>query len=162
MLPFYLVVALVGGFIGQKFKIPAGTMIGAMIAVIAFKLLLKSDWAMPKQVNFFIQVILGLMVGASFQTSLLPVFQKLLIPVILSCIVLVGTGVITSIIFTKTGLLDIKTSYLGTSPGAMSALIIMAVDNQVNTALVTCFHIFRVIFVILTAPLILKFISWIK
>lgn len=161
-LPLYLIVSLIGGFGGYKLKIPAGTLIGAMVAVIAFKLIIKSDWTMPKHFGFLIQVLLGLMVGASFHVSLLPVFQKILLPVFISSIVLVGTGFLTAIFFTKTGLLDINTAYLGTSPGAMAVLIVLALDSQINVAIVTCFHLFRLIFVILTAPLILKFISIFK
>jgi len=153
---------MIGGLGGYKLKIPAGTLIGAMVAVIAFKLIVKSDWEMPKHFSFLIQVLLGLMVGASFNVSLLPVFQKILLPVVLSSIILVGTGFLTSIIFAKFGLLDIKTGYLGTSPGAMSVLIVLAMDSHMNVAIVTCFHLFRIIFVILTAPLILKFISIFK
>jgi hypothetical protein len=62
-------------------------------------------------------------------------------------------------VFAKLGLLDFGTAYLGTSPGAMSALIVMALDSGAQPMLVVCFHFFRVVFVILTAPLIFKWIS---
>jgi hypothetical protein len=55
--------------------------------------------------------------------------------------------------------LDPGTAYLGTSPGAMSALIVLAIDNPAKEALVVCFHFFRVVFIILTAPIILKYLS---
>ena len=158
-LPLYLVVSLIGGFGGYKLKIPAGTLIGAMVAVIAYKLIVKSDWEIPKHFSFLIQVLLGLMVGASFNVSLLPVLQKILLPVFLSSVILVATGILIAFIFAKTGLLDIETGYLGTSPGAMSILIVLALDSHVNAAVVTCFHLFRLIFVIFTAPLILRFLS---
>jgi uncharacterized membrane protein AbrB (regulator of aidB expression) len=41
----------------------------------------------------------------------------------------------------------------------MSALIVMALDSGAQPMLVVCFHFFRVVFVILTAPLIFKWIS---
>jgi membrane AbrB-like protein len=156
----YAGVGLFGGFLGYKIKIPAGALIGSLVFVILAKLLLKSDWQLPKQFIFFIQVLLGIMVGATFHPSLLPVFHKILIPVVLSCVILVGTGVLMAIVFTKLGLLDLGTGYLGTSPGAMTALLSMALENNVsvNATIITCFHLFRVIFVILTAPIIFKFI----
>ena len=73
--------------------------------------------------------------------------------------VLVATGALLAVIFTKLGILDMGTAYLGTSPGAMSALVVLALDNPGQPMLVVCFHFFRVIFVILTAPLIFKWIS---
>jgi uncharacterized membrane protein AbrB (regulator of aidB expression) len=84
---------------------------------------------------------------------------KIIVPVITSTFVLVGVGVILSIVFKKLNLLDSGTAYLGTSPGAMSALIVLAIDNPAKEALVVCFHFFRVVFIILTAPIILKFLS---
>jgi uncharacterized membrane protein AbrB (regulator of aidB expression) len=48
---------------------------------------------------------------------------------------------------------------LGTSPGAMSALIVLAFKSGANAMLVACFHYFWVVFVILTAPIFLKLFS---
>ena len=85
--------------------------------------------------------------------------KKIALPVIISCVVLVGAGVLMALIFTRLGMLDMGTAYLGTSPGAMSALIVMALDSGAQPMLVVCFHFVRVVFVILTAPLIFKWIS---
>jgi uncharacterized membrane protein AbrB (regulator of aidB expression) len=41
----------------------------------------------------------------------------------------------------------------------MSALIVLAFESGASATLVVCFHFFRVVFVILTAPLFLKFFS---
>lgn len=158
-LSVFLFVGLMGGLIGQKLKIPAGALIGAMIAVIAIKFILKSEWALPKNVIFFLQVAVGVMVGASFHPSLMSVIPKIIVPVVVSCIILVGTGVLMAFVFTKLGILDIGTGYMGTSPGAMTVLLVLALENNVNATVITCFHLFRVIFVILTAPLIIKLIN---
>ncbi|MCP4749945.1 MAG: hypothetical protein GY866_03560 [Proteobacteria bacterium] len=158
-LSFYVCVGLIGGFVGHRLKIPAGALVGAMLMVIVAKLILKSNWETPKSYGFILQVLLGVMVGASFHPSLMATFYKIAIPVVVSSVVLVGTGILMSIVFTKLGFLDIGTGYIGTSPGAMSVLLVLAVDSNVNAAVITCFHLFRVMFVILTAPLILKLIS---
>jgi membrane AbrB-like protein len=89
----------------------------------------------------------------------IPFAEVLAIPVIISCVVLVGTGVILAVVFTRLGLLDIGTAYLGTSPGAMSALIVLALESEAQPMLVVCFHFIRVVFVILTAPLIFRLVS---
>jgi len=41
----------------------------------------------------------------------------------------------------------------------MSALVVLALQSQTQPMLVVCFHFIRVVFVILTAPLIFKLIS---
>jgi hypothetical protein len=155
----YLGLGLVGGALGAKLKIPAGALIGAMLTIILFKMTMKMHWEIPKGFTFGLQVFLGIMVGATFQPELLHVMKKIALPVIISCVVLVGAGILMAAVFAKLGLLDFGTAYLGTSPGAMSALIVMALDSGAQPMLVVCFHFFRVVFVILTAPLIFKWIS---
>ena len=155
----YLGLGLVGGALGAKLKIPAGALIGAMLTIILFKMTMKMHWEIPKGFTFALQVFLGIMVGATFQPDLLHVMKKIALPVIISCVVLVGAGILMAAVFAKLGLLDFGTAYLGTSPGAMSALIVMALDSGAQPMLVVCFHFVRVVFVILTAPLIFKWIS---
>ena len=155
----YIGLGIVGGVLGAKLKIPAGALIGAMLTIIVFKMTMKMHWEIPRGFTFALQVFLGIMVGATFQPELLHVMKKIAFPVIISCVVLVGTGILMAIILTRLGLLDIGTAYLGTSPGAMSALIVMAFDSGAQPMLVVCFHFVRVVFVILTAPLIFKWIS---
>ena len=155
----YLVLGLVGGALGVKLKIPAGALIGAMLTIIVFKMTLKMHWEIPKGFTFALQVFLGIMVGATFQPELLHVMKKIALPVIISSVVLVGAGILMAVIFSRLGLVDFGTAYLGTSPGAMSALIVMALDSGAQPMLVVCFHFVRVVFVILTAPLIFNWIS---
>jgi uncharacterized protein len=158
-LALYGSIGVAGGFIGDRLKVPSGAMIGAMIAVIALKLLLKSEWEIPKGYGFTLQVLVGVMVGASFHPSLLQTFYKIAIPVVISCIVLVGVGLIMALVFAKLGMMDIGTSYLGTNPGAMTVLLVLADESNVNASVITAFHLFRVIFVVITAPLVYKLLA---
>jgi uncharacterized protein len=155
----YIGLGSLGGLVGSRLKMPAGSLIVAMLTIIAFKLITKSHWEMPKGFNFVLQIALGIMVGSSFQPAMLPVLKKLFIPVLASTVTLVGVGILLSIIFTRLNILDAPAAYLGTSPGAMSALIVLAIDSGSSATLVVCFHFFRVVFVILTAPLFLRFFS---
>jgi len=97
------------------------------------------------------------MVGATFQPAMIKILGKIVIPVIISTLVLVGSGVLLAVIFIKLGILDAGTAYLGTSPGAMSALVVLALDSGADAALVTAFHFVRVVFIVLTTPFIFKF-----
>ena len=156
---FYLCVGTLGGFCGSKIKIPAGTLVCAMLAVILTKMILKSYWEMPKEFTFVIQILLGVMVGVTYNPSIIKALSKIAFPVVSSTVVLIVVGIILSLIFTRLGFLDIGTAYLGTSPGAMSALISLAFDSQADATLIVCFHFFRVVFIVLTAPIIFRIFS---
>ena len=157
-LPAFLLVGTLGGLIGLKLKIPAGALIGSLLAVICFKLITRVDWGVPTVFTFVLQVFLGIMVGSSFHPAMIKILGKVFIPVVTSTLFLVGTGMLLSVAFTRLGLMDMGTAYLGTSPGAMSALIVVALESGKDAAVITCFHFFRVVFIILTLPFIYKYL----
>jgi membrane AbrB-like protein len=158
-LAIYLCVGTLGGYLMSRFKMPAGAMLGAMLAVVLFKLLLQKSWPVPRNFGLVVQVLVGVMVGVSFHPDMIKTLGKIIIPVTSSTFILVGTGFILALIYAKTGLLDINTAYLGTSPGAMAALVFMALETQSNATVVATFHFFRIFFIVLTAPLLFKYIS---
>ena len=123
----YIGLGTLGGLVGSRLKIPAGSLIVAMLTIIVFKLITKIHWEMPKGFNLILQIALGIMVGSSFQPAMLPVLKKLFFPVLTSTVTLVRVGILLSIIFTRMHILDAPAAYLGTSPGAMSALIVLAI-----------------------------------
>ena len=158
-LVIYLGVGTLGGIMGMKLHIPAGAMIGAMAATILLKLTLSLTWNLPVQYNFVVQILLGVMLAATFQTSMLKVFAKMAVPIILSTLLLIMTGAISALIFAKFGLIDFPTAYISTSPGAMTSLVVLASEAEIDAPLVTCFHFFRLLLVIATAPFILKYFA---
>jgi membrane AbrB-like protein len=153
----YLCFGLFGGLCGLKLKIPGGVLMGALLAVILAKIAFKFNVEMPKSFTFAFQMFLGVMIGSSFQPEMIKMFGKIAIPVIISTIILVGSGIVLSVILTRLGIVDIGTAYLGTSPGAMSAIIVLALDSGSDSLLVTCFHFFRIVFIIVTTPFIFRF-----
>lgn len=150
----YLVVGLAGGLLGSRLKVTGGTLIGAMVAVILFKMLAQKDLEIPKSYTFIVQILIGIMVGISYSPDMNKLFAKIAIPVIISTLVLVAAGLGICFVLIKTGLLDVSTSYLSTSPGAMVAMISLAAESKANSPVVLAFHFFRIVFIILTAPLV--------
>jgi membrane AbrB-like protein len=155
----YLVVGLVSGWIGARLKIPAGAMIGAMAGVIICKFLVHNQGAMPKSFSFVVQMLLGVMVASTFHPDMLKTLRSVVIPVVISSVVLIGAGGIVAVIFYRLNLLGASTAYIATSPGAMSALVAMSLDGNASPVVVTCFHFFRLVFILLTAPWIFKILS---
>jgi membrane AbrB-like protein len=156
----YLVVGTAGGLLGSRLKITGGTLIGAMVAVILFKMLVQKDLEIPQSYTFFVQILIGIMVGISYSPDMNKLFTRIAVPVIISTLVLVAAGLGICIILIKTGLLDASTSYLSTSPGAMVAMISLAAESKANSPVVLTFHFFRIVFIILTAPLVFHFIDY--
>lgn len=155
----YVAIGTLGGYVGEKLKIPAGTLVGAMLAVVFFKLLSQRDWSIPAGFGFPVQVLVGVTVGCTFHPEMLKTFTKVIIPLVSSTVILVGVGILLSILFARLGLMGMSTAYLSTSPGAMSAIVWLALDSHADAPVVVSFHFFRVVFVILTAPILLKLLT---
>ena len=149
----YLVVGVIGGLVGMKIKLSGSVMICSMLAVIALKVYMKSDISLPGYLSLGVQIALGIMVGMGYSPELARLFAQLALPMLGSTLVLVFTGMFLAVIIAKLGLMNITDAYLSTSPGAMTALLSLSLDNSVNPGLVAAFHFIRLTFIVLTAPL---------
>jgi hypothetical protein len=152
----YLVVGFAGGFIGLKSRLPAGTMLGAALAVIAVKIIAHTSWDTPKGYGFLCQVLLGVLIALTYTPGMFRTLGQLVVPMFLSTLLLVISGLVIAFAVNKYWPLDLPTAYIATSPGGMSALVPMAVDIEGNAALIGSFHFFRIFFVVATAPFILR------
>jgi hypothetical protein len=153
------VIGTIGGLLGYESKITGGTLIGAMLAVMAFKMLSGQPWAIPRGYAVFAQIVVGVMVGAAYTSETGRMFVKIAFPVVVSTCVLVLTGLAIGLVLIKTGVLSVPTGYLSTSPGAMSAMAVLAGDTSANMPVVLAFHFFRLVFIIVTAPLVLNLLQ---
>ena len=151
---FYLGLGAAGGLLGLKFKFPGSVIIFSMLAVMLTRVALQSSWHAPKYFILIIQIALGVMVGLGYTPELARQLGKVIIPVMASTLVLVFAGLIMAVVMVKLGLLNIPDAYLSTSPGAMSALLSLSLEESANPGIVAAFHFFRVIFIILTAPVV--------
>jgi membrane AbrB-like protein len=155
----YIFVGFIGGFIGYRLKFTGGTLIGAMLAVILLNLIIGRNFKLPSNFTFVTQVLIGITVGASFSKEISRILLPILLPVLISTLVLFSAGIIVSIVLVKIGLLDPDTAFFSTSPGAMGVLLGLAGETDANLSVVVCFHLFRIFFIILTAPFAFRFLQ---
>ena len=150
----YLGLGAIGGLLGIKLKFPGSVIICSMLAVMLARIFLQSSWQAPKYFVLVIQIALGVMVGMGYTPALARELGKVLLPVMASTLVLVSAGLIMAVVMVKLGLLNIPDAYLSTSPGAMSALLSLSLESSANPGIVAAFHFFRIIFILLTAPVV--------
>ena len=159
-LALYLALGTAGGLLGSRLHIPGSTMMGATLAVVLFKAIAVRPWPLPKSYALFVQILIGVLVGASYTSEVGRALTKVLVPIVTSTLVVVAAGALTALVLVKTGVLDATTAYLGTSPGAMSALVSIAADSDADPPIVLAFHFFRVLFIIFTAPFVFQLLRF--
>lgn len=147
-----------GGLALWKLKVPSGALMGAMIGVVVYKYFTRSNVEFPHALGIPVQILIGISIGALFQIEMVHELKVLFWSVVFSCFALVLAGLLFSFILIKAGVMDVPTAYLSTSPGAMTAMIGLAMDTKGQLPVVMTFHFFRISFVIVTAPAILSLV----
>lgn len=150
-------IALLGAFIGARFKIPAGALIVPLVlTAIGGGLGLWNDLQPPETVREPAFIIIGLAVGLGFDLVVLRRAAKAApaaLGYILSIIVVCGALAALVSATTHVKLLD---AYLATTPGGINAVLVTAFAAGANTSLVFGLQGFRLFVMVLAAPALVK------
>lgn len=150
-----LVVAAVGGTIGRKLKLPAGTIIGAMIAV----LILNIAWgcaSVPSPVRPYIRIMAGLYIGTRMSVKDVLSLRSILPATLLMVFGLVFLNLCVGLGISAISDLDVKTAMLASAPGGIQEMTLVADDLGADAGQVAVLQTVRVIFVIAFMPTLLK------
>jgi uncharacterized protein len=150
-----LAAAAVGGVLLRLTGLQGGLALGAMIGA-AVVTLLRGDAAVP--VPGYVQdaalIVLGAVIGAGITRSVLVDLKALLVPAIIASLAIILSGVVIALALRWFGA-GPADDVLATSPGALSAVIAVAVDRGVAPAEVALFHLVRLLMVLGTLPLVM-------
>ncbi len=104
-----LLLGCLGGIIGEKLNIPAGSLVGAMILVGIYNVF-TSNAVVPKELAFLSQVVIGSAIGLNFTPDIFRLLSKLVIPSLIVVTGLLLMSVVLGLILHKFTGLDIATS----------------------------------------------------
>lgn len=156
LLTMVAALALAAGL--QWLRVPAGALIGAMVAVGALSAAGVEPVRVPEPVRFLAFVVIGWLIGQQFGRDTVAVLRGALLPVLITVVVLLGTGALVALVLRALGV-DPTTAFLAASPGAISQMAAFSTDVGADGPLVTTVHLARVVAVILVAPLAVKLLS---
>ena len=149
-----LAAATVCGLVAQRLNLPGGLILGAMVGSAAVTMLTGVTIDIPQPVRDGAFIILGASVGVTLTRQALVQLAPVLLPALLSgaLLILAGLGVVS--LLRMTGM-SVPGDVLATSPGALSVMSALAIEEETGAAHVALFHLVRVVMVILTLPLLL-------
>ena len=156
---FSVALGLLGGYLGYKTRLPMGSLLGSILAVIAYRVLVSEEWVMPRGYSMICQALVGVLIASAYNADFLKRLSGLWVPMLTSCVSLICVGLILAVVFFKMGLMDFPTAYIATSPGAMNVLVAMSGELNADILLVASFHFTRILLVNLTAPLLFKIMT---
>jgi membrane AbrB-like protein len=150
------VAGVLGLWLGLRLKLPAGAMLGPMIASAAVHLLGLSHGAPPFALVAAAQLIIGATVGCRFTGY--PLHRVLMMTATsfgLTILMLVLTGGFALVLAPLTGL-PVPVLFLALAPGGIAEMSLVALALTDDPAFVATVHILRIGLVVLIAPLLLR------
>ena len=149
-------VAFLGGYLGLRYKLPAGPLVGAMIATLLFNVFFEMAY-MPRGLKFYTQIATGAYVGAKISRSDAVNLRKVLWPaVILSAVMLVFTVSIGRILCAVSPL-TVSTALFSMAPAGITDMTLASMDfPDAEPSVVALIQTLRVVFTILLMPPIIR------
>lgn len=156
MTTFLLLIAcgIAGGLLFSFLHIPGGAMLGAVVAVLAVKLLGHMESDTPRLFQLGAQIAIGVMVGNMMTGNTLLEIRAMAPMMFGSTVLLIVAGALGAWFIYHSGRLDAGSAILATSPGGLQAVVGMASDLGSNAPAVLAFHLVRIYIVLLVAPIL--------
>lgn len=154
-----LCIAAAGGFLFHYLGVPAGTMVGAIIAT-AFVSLCGIDIKPPPNKAFgFILVGLGIIIAENIDPGTITAITagNLLLPALLLTVVLVTTSLLMAFLIYRITKWDFPTCFLAASPAGLSIMTALAVKHGRNPLRVSMLHLCRLLAIKIVLPFVFMF-----
>lgn len=155
---FTITLALIGGFIGNELKIPAGALLGAMIFVGAANIL-GAKPEMPESFNTIAQIVLGGFLGLAITKEVVAGLKDYIIPSLIVVVILAIFGIFTGFLVSKITGTELYTSLFGSVPGGMQEMIVLSESYDVNHPAVVVIQTVRRVLIVVIYPLLIYIVS---
>ena len=156
----FLVNIIFTAWAAEKIHMPTPYLLGPLLGTAVLVLAGVPGFKIPSLLSRISQLCIGTYMGTSMQLASMKNWRKLLPYAVAGSIALIifslGVGILLSFAHHLT-LID---SFLSTAPGGIAEMGITALMVQGNVSLISAYHLFRVIFILLVMPPLIK--RWIK
>lgn len=153
-IPFWLVVpiAVMGGLVAVHYHIPAGAMVGALIAVALANLATGRTSMVPKHVTFAGRALLGTVIGSAINRQTLELLGSAILPTIIIAFALLGASVGIALLTARFAKLDRATAICALTPGGMGEMTSIAHELGADMRVVAALHVLRLVLILIIVP----------
>jgi len=153
-----LAITVIGGWLGVRFRIPAGSMVGPLVLALLCGVFGIGPIAMPAFVLPVAYFLLGARIGARFDRETLARIRSVGALLIGSTVVLMGLCGLLGMGLAAVTDIDLLTALLATSPGGSDVAMIAALETGANAPLVAAIQISRLLVMLLLGPVLVKWL----
>ncbi len=153
-----LLVAWGGGMALSLLDVPAGAMIGSMLATAIFGVSTGKVF-FPTRLRPAIQISVGAFLGARMTMESLLSLQDLLVPAGIMLLGMLAAALGFGYLIHRLTGLPLSTCFLASTPGGLAEMSLIAEELGCDAPKVAVMHTFRLIMVILLFPVLLRMLS---
>jgi membrane AbrB-like protein len=149
-------------FVFEKIKIPAALLSGTLFASALLQITDVATYKLPDETVNFCLLILGSSVGCRFAEKTIKEIANNSLHSIVATVILVALGLLAAYIATFFVDTNILTLILSFSPGGIYEVAVIAIAFDLDPDFVAFHHIIRLLFILFTIPLFLRFLEHVK
>ncbi|MFA6682025.1 MAG: AbrB family transcriptional regulator [Sphaerochaeta sp.] len=142
----------VGGLLAKRMRIPAGALIGSLLAAMVFNAIYPVIPTYPKDLRLGIQILSGMVIGTRFTQADIKTLKTMVLPVLILVVMLLSINLGFAALMSRFTALSFMTSFFACAPGGVSDLALVAADFGATMEHVALLQLFRLISVILIFP----------
>ena len=150
-----LIIAILGGYLASKKKVPAAYMLGALFLVAIFNIFFNRAF-LPNYFKFVTQIATGTFIGSKFRSEDIKMLKKVIIPGMTMVVLMIAFSFLLSYLMSTFLGIDNLTSFFATAPGGIMDISLIAYDFKANTSQVALLQLIRLISVISFVPFFTK------
>ena len=150
-----LIIAILGGYLASKKKVPAAYMLGALFLVALFNICSNKAF-LPNYFKFITQIATGTFIGSKFRSEDIKMLKKVIIPGMTMVVLMIAFSFLLSYLMSTFLGIDNLTSFFATAPGGIMDISLIAYDFKANTSQVALLQLIRLISVISFVPFFTK------
>jgi len=150
-----IIIAILGGYLADKKKVPAAYMLGALFLVAIFNVLFNRAF-FPTYFKFITQIATGTFIGSKFRSEDIKMLKKVIVPGMTMVVLMIAFSFLLSYLMSTFLGIDSLTSFFATAPGGIMDISLIAYDFKANTSQVALLQLIRLISVIAFVPFFTK------
>lgn len=143
--------------LAQRLGLPGGLILGAMVGASVVTLATGQSATIPGPLRNAAFIVIGAAIGVQVTRQVLGQLYLVFVPAVLAGALIIVAGLAIAYALRTLGIAP-PGDLLATSPGALSVMTAMAVEQGKGAAQVAIFHLVRIVMVILSLPLLTQFL----
>ena len=154
-----LTVGAIGGLAAQGIGVPAGMVVGALLASGLYRLAGGDAGPWRGRYGQVGRLLLGTVVGAAFGPDVIAPLKAALLPMIALIAVIVSAGLGLGWTLSRFTHLDATTALISAVPGGLPAMAAMAEDVDADATVVAAIHFSRLVVILMAVPALVPLLA---